>query len=360
MRAKLALALLMVLALSVPASAPAKGFTRVVLVAADGRSVEVRAGESEIDGLLSRRGSVERLRGGYLRLFFVGPGDFPANPARYYPDPRCVALDWPTYERSCGRISPTLVRLLRRARTLSLFGTRPTVLARVTYLGSFTGLLKTAAALKSPVELALDSTGRAAPPPRRCYPFTGRWRGPAAALRPRRFLLCADGVYADHRLYPLGRGVWEWFRLNVGPPPAARATAETRSATYSAAGLTVTLPPGWRVVHRRLTPCVNPIERLTLTRGGALVILQESLDPRRYIRRFSPVRTASGSKASRNRLPAAHRPDGRDGSSTSASEIGASTSTCTSDRPGRRRRRTRSSTASGYSLAADRPAAGHA
>ncbi len=285
---KLALALLIVLALSVPASAPAKGFTRVVLIASDGRSVDVRAGESEIDGLLSRRGSVVPLRGGYLRLFFVGPGDFPANPARYYPDPRCVALDWPTHERSCGRVSPTLVRLLGRARTLSRFRDRPTVLARLTYLGTFPGLLKTAAALRSPVELALDRTGRAAQQPHRCYPFTGRWRGPAAALRPRRFLLCAEGVYADQRLYPLGRGVWEWFQLNVGPTTVAGAPAGRRSVSYTAARLTVTLPSGWRVVHRRLTPCVNPIERLTVTGRGALVMLQESLDPRRYIRRFSP------------------------------------------------------------------------
>lgn len=288
MRVKLALALFAVLALSVPASAPAKGFTRVVLVGSDGRSAEVRAKEAEIDGLLSRRGSVVRVRGGYLRLFFVGSGDFPANPARYYPDQRCVALDWPTYETTCGRINPTLVRLLRRVGRLSRFRTRPTVLARVTYLGAFPGLLKTAAALKSSVELALDRAGQAAPKPRRCYAFTGRWRGPVAALRPRRFHLCADGLYADRRLYPLRRGVWEWFRLNVGPPPPARAPAGTRSGTYTTAGLTVTLPLGWRVVHRRLTPCVNPIERLTLAGPGALVMLQESLDPRRYIRRFSP------------------------------------------------------------------------
>lgn len=51
-------------------------------------------------------------------------------------------------------------------------------------------------------------------------------------------------------------------------------------------GLTVEVPPGWHVVDRRLTPCVNPIERLTLAGHGALVMLQESLDPRRLIRRF--------------------------------------------------------------------------
>jgi hypothetical protein len=218
-RTKFALVLLGVLALCVPASAAAKGFQRVVLIGSDGRSVEVRAKESAIDGLLSRRGALQRIRDGYLRLFFVGPGDFPANPARYYPDLRCVALDWPTYETSCRRIDPALTRLLRPAHALPRFRARPTVLARVTYLGSFPGLLKTAAALKGPVELALDRRGQTAPQPRRCFAFTGRWRGPATRLRPRRFLLCPDGIYADRRLHPLRRGVWEWFRLNAGPPP---------------------------------------------------------------------------------------------------------------------------------------------
>lgn len=218
-RGRLPLALIGALALSVPASAPAKGFTRVVLVGSDGRSADVRAQESEIDGLLTRRGALAPLRGGYLRLFFVGSGDFPANPARYYVKARCVALDWPTYETSCRRVSRTL---LRPAYVLTPFRTAPTVLVRVTYLGNFRGQLRTAGALRGPVELALDRTGRRAPQPRRCYPFTGRWRGPAAALRPRRFLLCAAGVYADRRLYPLRGGVWEWFQLNVGAPPPAR------------------------------------------------------------------------------------------------------------------------------------------
>jgi hypothetical protein len=215
MRAALGLALLVVLALSVPASAPAKGFTRVVLIGSDGRWFDVRARESAIDGLLSRRGPIAPIRGGYMRLFFVGPGDFPANPGRYYPDQGCVALDWPRYETTCRRVDPTLVRLLDRARRASLFRTRPTVLGSIQYLGMLSGMITTAAALKSPVELALDRPGRAALQPRRCYSFTGRWRGPRAAIRPRRFLLCGGGVYAAHRLYPLAQGVWEWFRLNV-------------------------------------------------------------------------------------------------------------------------------------------------
>jgi hypothetical protein len=203
------------LALTISGSAAAKGFTRVTLVGSDGRWVDVHAGESVIDGLLSRRGTAERIRGGYVRLFFVGPGDFPANPGRYYPEPECVALDWPRYERSCARINPTLVRLLRPARSLPRFRVRPTILASIEYHGHFVGMITTAAALKSPVELALDRLGHSAPRPSRCYAFSGRWRGAAAARRPRHFLLCAAGIYAEHRLHPLRRGVWEWFRLNV-------------------------------------------------------------------------------------------------------------------------------------------------
>jgi hypothetical protein len=209
------------LALALAGASGAKGFTRVVLVGSDGRWVEARSKESVIDGLLSGRGSLEQMRGGYVRMFFVGPGDFPANPARYYPARECVALDWPKYERSCNRIDPALVRLLRPARSLRRFAVRPTVLASVTYHGRLSGTITTAAALKDPVELALDRAGRFAPPPTGCYAFSGRWQGPFAARRPRLFLLCASGIYADHRLYPLRRGVWDWFRLNVDPAPLA-------------------------------------------------------------------------------------------------------------------------------------------
>jgi hypothetical protein len=50
----------------------------------------------------------------------------------------------------------------------------------------------------------------------------------------------------------------------------------------------VAVPAGWRVVDRRLTPCTNPIERITIAGRGAMVMLQESLDPRRHIQRFRP------------------------------------------------------------------------
>jgi hypothetical protein len=210
---KLALALLG-LALVIPASAPGKGYARVVLISSDGRSLEVRGSERQIDGLLSRRGSPEPIRSGYVRLFFVGAGDFPANAGRYYPEQRCVALDWPRYERSCQAIDPAIARLLRPSAALERFRSRPTVLERISYDAKHSKLLTI---LRGPVELALDRNGRAMPKPSACYLLTGSWQGPRAAVRPRQFLLCPRGVYANGRLHPLGRGVWAWFRLNVDP-----------------------------------------------------------------------------------------------------------------------------------------------
>jgi hypothetical protein len=191
----------------VSASAEAKGFGRLVVIGSDGRSVEVHAEERVIDGALSHRGELAPARGGYLRLFFVGPGDFPANPARYYPEALCVALDWPRYETFCRRVHPATARLLLKSRTLQRFHVRPTVLARIASGGA-----RAPDPLRDPIELALDRIGRPTVRPGSCAELAGTWRGPAAAMRPRRFWLCPTGVYAAGRLHPLREGVLDWFR----------------------------------------------------------------------------------------------------------------------------------------------------
>jgi hypothetical protein len=67
----------------------------------------------------------------------------------------------------------------------------------------------------------------------------------------------------------------------------AAAALAAPTATVERAGITAPVPAGWHVVDRRLTPCTNPLERLTLAGpSGAMVMLQESLDPRHYIARF--------------------------------------------------------------------------
>jgi hypothetical protein len=217
MRMRCGLLLVALVGLSVPSSAAAKGFNRVVVIGADHRSVELRGSESVLGWADSTPG--RRLRGGYLRLFYIGPGDFPANPARYYPETGCIALDWPTFETTCRPASTRQKRLLSRTRGLPLFREPPTHVSRIGYLGSkdaFSGQLKGPGALKDPIELALDRTSRAAAKPRHCFAFRVTWRGPQSAERPRRLFLCASGVYTQGRIHPLRSGVWRWFALNTG------------------------------------------------------------------------------------------------------------------------------------------------
>ena len=203
------------LALAAPATGHAKGYSGVVLVGLDGRSTEIGGNDRELDQWIDWSAEPRAAAGGYLRLFFVVPGDFPANPARYYPRADCVALDWPSYEVTCHPLQSAVSSLFRRSRHLPRFLARPTVPARITYLGKFSGQLRTAAALAGPVELALDRKGHSQSLPPSCYEFRAVWAGPAATRRPRQFRLCRSGVYANGVLHPLPRGVWAWFDLNV-------------------------------------------------------------------------------------------------------------------------------------------------
>jgi len=54
--------------------------------------------------------------------------------------------------------------------------------------------------------------------------------------------------------------------------------------------LSIAVPPGWHVSHRRLTPCTNPIERFSVARGDRLLVLEERLDPSRAELRGRPSR----------------------------------------------------------------------
>ena len=67
---------------------------------------------------------------------------------------------------------------------------------------------------------------------------------------------------------------------------AASAAAAPEARTYRNAGLSVRVPAGWHVVHRRLANCIDPAQRLALTGRGSIIVIQESLNPGRYLRRF--------------------------------------------------------------------------
>jgi hypothetical protein len=44
-------------------------------------------------------------------------------------------------------------------------------------------------------------------------------------------------------------------------------------------GLSLSVPPGWRVSYHRFTPCSDPVERVSLIRGRQVLMIQERLDP---------------------------------------------------------------------------------
>jgi len=215
LRRVLLVGVVLVLLAAVPASA--KTLNRAVLVGADGRWVRITSTAADFEDLARDPSSErQRVKGGFLRLYYVGPGDFPANRAPYYPGQRCIALDWPSYERSCRAVRQELIPLFERSHPLPRFTVRPTVLTRLrlTYTSASVrtrGLY----GLTGAIELALSRNGVAIARPSGCYALTGAWDGPAATLRPKRLSLCRGGVYANGHLHALNRGVWVWFGLNV-------------------------------------------------------------------------------------------------------------------------------------------------
>jgi hypothetical protein len=215
MRFRFSTVVLCFAALVLVAGAEAKGYNSVVVIGRDGQWAQLRGPERDLDGWVDWAPAARPVRGGYLRLFFVGPGEFPANPARYYPAGHCVALDWPRYETSCHPLEAAVAPLFAQTRTLHVINQRVTKVARITYLGTFRGMIHTAGALAGPLELALDRRGRPVRRPPGCYSFKLTWAGPSKTIRPAHVFLCRSGVYASGVLYPLNRGVWEWFDLNV-------------------------------------------------------------------------------------------------------------------------------------------------
>jgi hypothetical protein len=193
----------------------AKGYAQLVFAGANGHQTFVSGTEAQIDSLLSERRGATRPRGGYVRVFFVGPKQFPANSARYFPGVECLALDWPSPEGPCRGIGGRfrLVMLFTAKRGLTQFQHPPTRLSDLRYRG------RNVRAIAGSVELALTGHGHpTSVRPQGCYALRARWKGPEAATHPTRLHLCTSGVLAGGEVYALKKGAWDWLRLNAGAP----------------------------------------------------------------------------------------------------------------------------------------------
>jgi len=262
--------------------ADAKDFASLVVVGADGHSVELRPQPTVIDGLFAGRVSAPP-RGGYLRVYPLGPSGFVGAPGRFYPRTAAVCLSWrqAAPPRGCRRARRPLLDALAQAESLAEFrgvGTAVRELAGVLTRPPLVPNLRVA------VELAFDRSrlARRASPPRRCLRFLASWRGPLARARPRDICLSARGVYAGGRLYPLGAEPWRLAWLNRCPLCGTlRRIAQ--------AGVSALHPRGWYVqtVDRHV---VNPRLRFQLSTApgedgasvsadGLVIRVEELLQP---------------------------------------------------------------------------------
>ena len=204
---------------SAPRNADAGGpFTRLIGVGEDGewREIRLAAKGLQSDASLFRGGTPLALpEGGHVRLFPT-IGGLPGIPGRYYPAERVLCWSWRQPDRDCWRANGTAVRLLAPLASLPRWEHAPTVLAELRYGGR---LVRPALAnLRVALELAFDRRGvAAAKVPASALRFTGRWRGPQAALRPHRFALGPLGVYSGGLLHRLESGAWAFASANRSP-----------------------------------------------------------------------------------------------------------------------------------------------
>jgi hypothetical protein len=199
-----------------PINASAKGVATLVVVGSDGRSITIHPEQAVLAVMLyspasvyNRRSEPTIPRGGYVKIYPLGSGGFPAITGRFYPATRalCFAWDQATVP-ACGRLGVPH-RLLGAARRLSLFHGRPTTLS--SRRPGSTGNLSAALELAFDRHRASYSAGR----PLHCLAFVVVWNGPQAPQRPSRFCVSRRGVYARGRLYPAGPAIW-WLARHGG------------------------------------------------------------------------------------------------------------------------------------------------
>jgi hypothetical protein len=234
--------LAVLLAGAAPPRAAAGGpFVRLIGVGASGAWRELRLAPSgpRSDSSLFTGGTRLPLpRDGYVRLFPFGAG-LPGVPGRYYPAERLLCWSWRQPDRDCQQANPTAVRLLEPLASLPRWQQAPTVLVELRYLGR--RVRPALANLFVGLELAFERPGTpAAQVPGNAVRFTGRWRGPDGATRPRRFALGTAGAYSGGLLYRLNRGVWSFVDANRVPgqtaPGLTVRVPRSEPALYGIAG----------------------------------------------------------------------------------------------------------------------------
>jgi hypothetical protein len=200
------------IALTAASPAAAKDVESLVVVGADGRSVTLEPEREVLGVMLYHPASVYNVRprraaprGGYVKIYPLGPGGMPAMHGRFrfYPATSALCFGWNQAlpPRECGRLGPPR-RLIAASRRVALFYGTPPFLALLKPRGNDN--------LFAALELAFDRyrSARTVPRPARCLRFTAEWYGPRSVQRPTSLCVSRRGVYARGRLYPAGSAVW--------------------------------------------------------------------------------------------------------------------------------------------------------
>jgi hypothetical protein len=194
-----------------PDAAP-KEFATLVVVGADGRSTASSPGPASLERLFDGP-TTKEVRGGYVRVYRLGPTGHVGLPGRFYPATGALCVSWnqAAAPRTCHTPPADLLGLLR-SQNLTLFRGVGATLATLT---SPRVRPPVVTQLRVAFEFAFDRSrlARRVPTPTRCLAFSGTWRG-TSGVRARRFCLSRQGVHAGGFLYPLGIEPWQLAYLN--------------------------------------------------------------------------------------------------------------------------------------------------
>ena len=198
--------------LLLPSTAWAKEVSKIHVVGANGRSVNLGGGWSLYGQIRPPNGtSVPAPSGPYFLVYPLMETGLPMEPARYYPDSRIGCWSWSLALDGCVA-SEQLPASWSATGSLTTFTAEPTTLKSLSHRGAYYTLPSNASVA---VELALlrGRLARPAPASPCHWRLHAGWQGPAAAVRPRSLCLRAKGLAAGGRLYPLPRGVVRWLHF---------------------------------------------------------------------------------------------------------------------------------------------------
>jgi hypothetical protein len=198
--------------LVLPAAASGKDVAKILVVGANGRSVNLGSGWALYSQLRpDSTAEAAAPSGSYLLLYPVMETALPMEPGRYFPAAQVACWSWTLSLEGCvtvGRLPATW----DRTRGLAPFALDPTTLRTLSHNGQPYTVPSNGTVA---IELALSRTrlARAAPRAPCGWELQATWQGPDASVRPTTLCVRKRGISTDRRLYPLTPLVARWLRV---------------------------------------------------------------------------------------------------------------------------------------------------